>query len=318
MLLKGIPNITLDEYIKIFEQVKSAALKDMEILSKEEQKSEEICQAILGLKLCYRDDEDCLYADSYMNYQLFIKFYPYLWEYITEESKSILDDNDMFDEPMKDKFYWEIIRYIQIHDKMYEQYTMHFSLQGDLISVRGNTLNFGSDRCCLSKEEKYLRDEYENFSDEQKFILSHADQLQSPLNVILPYEPGDILYIDTNPFGKPFYVVYCTETVMGSDYFEWTLGEYGHNKREHPCLYMSEDHEGMCLTELTGYQCSLSDVYFPYTPLDKIQVVDTCENPDLLKASRMLKENPDIFWKWFDLCEKHYSEGKGGWEKKIF
>ena len=94
------------------------------------------------------------------------------------------------------------------------------------------------------------------------------EQITSPLNVLLSYQPGDILYIDANPLGKPFYTVYCAETLMTQDYFDWTIKEYGHYKREHPCLYISEDHKGIDFTDLTGYVSSFTDyIHFPYSPL---------------------------------------------------
>ena len=82
------------------------------------------------------------------------------------------------------------------------------------------------------------------------------------------------------------------------DHFEWTKKEYGFYKREHPCLYISEDHNGLDLTDLAGWFTDY--IPFPYAPLDRIRVVDTCENQDLLKASKRLKENPNVFWKWRD------------------
>ena len=82
------------------------------------------------------------------------------------------------------------------------------------------------------------------------------------------------------------------------DHFEWTKKEYGFYKREHPCLYISEDHKGLDLTNLAGWFTDY--VSFPYAPLDRIRVVDTCEDQDLLKASKRLKENPNVFWKWRD------------------
>ena len=54
------------------------------------------------------------------------------------------------------------------------------------MSVKGNTTDFK--RLLL----KYP--EYETyFTDDQKFILDHADQLLVPDNVVLPYAPGDEL-----------------------------------------------------------------------------------------------------------------------------
>ena len=74
---------------------------------------------------------------------------------------------------------------------------------------------------------------------------------------------------------------------------DWTKTEYGFYKREHPCLYESEDHKGLDLTNLAGWFTDY--ISFPYAPLDRIKAADTCDDPYLLNASKKLKENPDIF-----------------------
>ena len=54
------------------------------------------------------------------------------------------------------------------------------------------------------------------------------------------------------------------------------------------------------------FSSSFTDyIHFPYSPLDQIKVVETCENLVLLKASRMLKEKPAVFLKWRDWKESH-------------
>ena len=277
-------NITLEEYLKLLKQMKSAALNDMDTFPDNEMKSTgSQNMSALGLSLRYRDDEDCLYADCSMEHQLFTRLHPYLWEEMKEESNDILKDQDLFQEPAENKFYWEVIKYLQIQDKIYIQYKAAFSLKGKILSVKGNTTDF--------KRLSFKYPEYETyFTDDQKFILDHADQLLVPDNVVLPYAPGDILYIDANPFGKPFYVVYCGETAMDQEYFEWTKKEYGYFKREHPCLYISEEQQKLKVTSLTG-DCLLftDDISFPYAPLDRIQTVDDCEEPLLMEAAERIK-----------------------------
>ena len=122
------------------------------------------------------------------------------------------------------------------------------------------------------------------------------------MNVVLPYHPGDILYIDTRPFGRPLYAVYCGETMSDRDHFEWTKKEYGFYKREHPCLYISEDRKGLDITNLCGWFTDY--IPFPYAPLDRIKVVDACDDPSLLKGSAMLKEDPAVFRKWIKWKEE--------------
>ena len=300
MMLRGQPNITTEEYLQLVKQLKKAALRDMESFPENEYIiNGHGKNSLLGVKLKYRDDEDCLYADSSFEYQLFSRFSPYLMNYIRDGAEQIFGDADLFEEPVTNKFYWSISKFIQIQGRLYEQYRMLLSLTGNIIGVEGNVVEF-------ERLAYRLPECLKCFSEEQKFILDNIGQISSPLNVLLSYQPGDILYIDANPFGKPFYVVYCAETAMTQNYFEWTMKEYGHYKREHPCLYVSEDHNGIDFINLTGYVSSFTDyIHFPYSPLDQIKVVETCENLVLLKASRMLKEKPAVFLKWRDWKESH-------------
>lgn len=305
-------NISLEEYLALLERMKQAALCDMDTFPEKENRSgDERVFSFLGVRFRYRDDEDCLYADcSSMGYQPFTRFHPHLWEYMKEESEGFLEDQDLFEEPMEDKFYWEVTKYIQLDERIYEQYEVTFSLKLEMLSVKGYLYEFERWRFRHSEYLKY-------FTEEQEFILKHARQSETPVNVVLPYHPGDILYLDARPFGRPFYAVYCGETMSDRDHFEWTKKEYGFYKREHPCLYISENHKGLDLTNLAGWFTDY--VPFPYAPLDRIRVTDTCGNPGLLKASKMLKKDPDVFWKWRDLKWSGAPAGdNGGMEKYIF
>lgn len=305
-------NISLEEYLALLERMKQAALCDMDTFPEKENRSgDERVFSFLGVRFRYRDDEDCLYADcSSMGYQPFTRFHPHLWEYMKEESEGFLEDQDLFEEPMEDKFYWEVTKYIQLDERIYEQYEVTFSLKLEMLSVKGYLYEFERWRFRHSEYLKY-------FTEEQEFILKHARQSETPVNVVLPYHPGDILYLDARPFGRPFYAVYCGETMSDRDHFEWTKKEYGFYKREHPCLYISENHKGLDLTNLAGWFTDY--VPFPYAPLDRIRVADTCGNPGLLKASKMLKKDPDVFWKWRDLKWSGAPAGdNGGMEKYIF
>lgn len=172
---------------------------------------------------------------------------------------------------------------------------MTFSLRLELLGVEAYPYEF---EYRSFQDSKYV----EYFTEEQKFILGHAGQLKEPVNVILPYHPGDILYVDANPFGKPFYAVYCAETISDREHFEWTKKEYGFYKREHPCLYISEDRQGPDITNLCGWFTDY--IPFPYAPLDRIKVVDACDDPSLLKGSAMLKEDPAVFRKWIKWKEE--------------
>ena len=295
-VFKKLHNITLEEYLTLLEQMKQAALSDMDLFSEKEKYTGDIQPgSFLGVRLRYRDDEDCLYADcSSLGPQPFTRLHPYLWRFMKEESEELLSDQD-FDEPVENKFYWEVTKYIRCREYFYRQYTVTFSLRLELLGVEAYPYEF---EYRAFRDSKYV----EYFTEEQKFILGHAGQLKEPVNVILPYHPGDILHVDANPFGKPFYAVYCAETISDREHFEWTKKEYGFYKREHPCLYISEDRQGPDITNLCGWFTDY--IPFPYAPLDRVEVVDTCDDPSLLKASAMLKEDPAVFQKWIKWKEE--------------
>lgn len=150
---------------------------------------------------------------------------------------------------------------------------------------------------------EYIREESSiKMSDAQYFLHDSAEQLRFAYNVELSYQPGDILYIDARPFGKPLYAVYCAETDVdgGKEYLEWTLQDYGYYKRTYPCLYISEDYNGLDIGNLADWGFP-NYIVFPHAPLDRIKVVDTCDDPLLSKASAILKTNPEIFRQWVEI-----------------
>ncbi len=302
-------NITLEQYIEIVEKAKSAALYDMDSFDIFElHDPDKPVFSALGVKLCCRDDEDCFWVIEYDNYQLFLRFKPDLMNYIRKESKSLLEDDEPSGESAKDRLYWEVTKYTKIGDNMCRMYEAYFSLNCELLGV-SNCCNYYSDILYNRKYDIRL-------SDAQYFLIDSAQQLNDPLNVELPYQPGDILYIDARPFGKPLYAVYCAETDGDRNYFEWTLQEYGYYKRSHICLYMSEDCNGSQFDNLAD--CMFTDyIAFPYASLDRVKVVNTCDNPIFLKASKMLKTNPNVFYHWREIEQAHIHE-EGGLEQWIF
>ena len=78
-VFKKLHNITLEEYLTLLEQMKQAALCDMDLFSEKEKYTGDIQPgSFLGVKLRYRDDEDCLYADcSSLGPQPFTRLHPY-------------------------------------------------------------------------------------------------------------------------------------------------------------------------------------------------------------------------------------------------
>ena len=83
-VFKKLHNITLEEYLTLLEQMKQAALCDMDLFSEKEKYTGDIQPgSFLGIKLRYRDDEDCLYADcSSLGPQPFTRLHPYLWRFM--------------------------------------------------------------------------------------------------------------------------------------------------------------------------------------------------------------------------------------------
>lgn len=292
-------NITLEQYIEIVEKAKSAALYDLDSFDIFELHNPvNPVFSVLGVQLCCRDDEDAFWVIGYDYYKLFLRFNPDLMKYIREESITLLEDDEPLKESARDKLYWEVTKYIKVNNVMCRMYVADFSLDCELLGVDWH--------CQIDLPQRDMIPDYRHFkdnpkkylkmSDAQCFLHDSAEQLRFPLNVELPYQPGDILYIDARPFYKPLYAVYCAETDGDREYFEWTLEEYGYYKRSYPCLIAKdEDGDGPYFIELTHHTPFLS---FPYVPLDRISVVEQCNDLLLMKASGQLKKDPDLYRAW--------------------
>ena len=301
--------MTREEYQKHMELVKKAVKDDLTSLDSK--------KSVLKARVWCRDDEDrfrlCCYYDfsPYMD-MLFRRFEPDVKEWIHEKYiglkelhqpsekryKTVSSETwrkyhqELYsEEQISKKYYVTVTKYTEIDRNMTILYSADFSLKGELISIDDPT---GSYRGFAGYEEKGY-----TLSKSEKIISDNLYLFGPYPDVELPYDKGDILYIDGSPHERPFYAVYCGETMSDRDHFEWTKKEYGFYKREHPCLYISEDHKGLDLTNLAGWFTDY--IPFPNAPLDRIRVVDTCEDQYLLKASKRLKENPAVFWKWRDL-----------------
>ncbi len=299
-------NITLEQYVEIVEKAKSAALYDMDSLDMDELHNPgRPMFSVLGVKLRCRDDEDCSWVSAYDCYELFLRFNPTLIKYIREQSRYLLEDDEPGKESARDKLYWEVTKYTNVNSTMNRMYEAYFSLDCELLGVSwAGWKVFGPDNYHHRRKTKT----HIILSDAQQFLLDSARQLSDPENVELPYKPGDILYIDARPFGKPFYAVYGTETDESKDYLEWTLREYGYYKRKHICLYISEDYNGLGIAELTDNL--LADMFIPHAPLDRIKIVGNCDNPILMKVSGLLKEEPKRFNTWLAFSKDKENSGK--------
>lgn len=289
-------NITLAQYIEIVGKTKEAALFDLDSFDIYELHDPiNPVFSVLGVKLCCRDDKDASWVIGYDDYKLFLRFNPDLMRYIRTQSRYLLEDDEPDKESAKDRLYWEVTKYTKVNNIMCRMYEVDFSLQCELLGVSwycwidpSQRKTFPDYHCFEDNPEKFL-----NLSDGQCFLHDSAEQLRYPVNVELPYRPGDILYIDVSPFYKPLYAVYCAETDEDKAYFEWTLGEYGYYKRKHLCLILRD--RDYSFIELTSHMefCS-----FPRVPLDRIKVVEQCDDILLATASGLLKKEPDVFNTW--------------------
>jgi len=111
-------------------------------------------------------------------------------------------------------------------------------------------------------------------------------------DVELPYKIGDILKIDCMPYKKePAYVVYGGNLEKDNE----------QNRLQHYCICISENTSG----NEKLYLKSLSALYSfdKYSPvLTRLELVETSPKEPLNKHSRLLKDNPDIWW---EIAKEH-------------
>ena len=58
-------------------------------------------------------------------------------------------------------------------------------------------------------------------------------------------------------------------------------------------------------------------MYFYNSPLQITHPADYCDEPLIVKASEMLKKNPDLWFEWVEIWNERRRE-EGGLEKWIF
>lgn len=227
------------------------------------------------LRYRYPGDEEKLLIDpDYMHLSPAVKLSQDLLEEMELYSKRIVRLYDDFAEPLENRVYWKVIKWIWVNGSYSLHYQASFSLKMELLSVEASSSildMLNNDVGCVNQ----LTERQLSMIEDSKQIFCEEDDY----GVILPYKPGDILYIDGNPFERPFYAVYCSEFV---------INEEGEKKRYHGCLYNEDE---LRLTDLTG--CGyFRDFEFRYPPLDRIEVVEDCNDLLLKEASKRLKEDP--------------------------
>ena len=153
------------------------------------------------------------------------------------------------------------------------------------------------------------------FQDNKTYdeISNHNYLLMNPQNIELPYQTGDILKINAMPFGKDFYVVYGGEACKG-DFEQGIVEKF--DKFYHYCIYESEDRNGLWIDDVSD--ATFTDyIYFRNSPLINCERVDFCPNDKILKVSRMLKDNPEV---WYELVSymNTIRDGESNLEKWLF
>ena len=124
--------------------------------------------------------------------------------------------------------------------------------------------------------------------------LNHNYLLNRPNNVSTPYQIGDILKINAMPFGKDLYVVYGGEQEKG----ERERGNLEkHDSFYHWCIYESEDRNGLWIDDVSDAMFT-DYIFFRNSPLINCERVDFCPDDKIMKVSKMLKDNPEL---WYEL-----------------
>ena len=112
------------------------------------------------------------------------------------------------DEQLCKKYYFTITKYVEIEEKMIILYSADFSSKGEVISVDDPTgyyrgFNYESEGYHLSYAEKIISDNLDLFW-----------MRMNNLSVELPYQHGDIVYVDGSPYEEPFYGVVFGEKFL--------------------------------------------------------------------------------------------------------
>ena len=282
--------MTEKEYQKHMELVKKAVKDDLTALDSR--------KSILKARLWCRDDEDrfnlCCYYDfsPYMD-MLFRRFDPDVKDWIHEKYMELKEWHQPSEEPCKNaneeiwrkygqeiyfeeqicnKYYVTVTKYTEISRSMTILYSADFSLKGEVISIDDPT---GYYRSFTGYEEKG-----HTLSKPEKIIFDNLDLFGSYPDVELPYDKGDILYIDGSPHERPFYAVCCGDRLLYIKNAEQldTFIKYKIPKRNYRIHNLS--------------RVSL-EYHKPVPTYYQMEIVESCGYDSLMEASRLLK-NPEI------------------------
>lgn len=276
------------EYKECIEQVRQAVLQDLTGLDTE--------KCILTVRLWCRNDEDrfdlCCHYDfsPYMD-MLFCGFEPDVKEWIHEkyiELKELHQPSEKryktvssetwrkyhqelySEEQISKKYYVTVTKYTEIDRNMTILYSADFSLKGELVSIDDPT---GSYRGFARYEEKgYILSEPEKIISDNLYLFGPYPDVE------LPYDKGDILYIDGSPHERPFYAVWCGDRFLYikngerlADFIKYKIPER---------YYRSHNLDRISL-----------EYHKPVPPYYHVEILKSCVYDCLMEASRLLKDS---------------------------
>ena len=255
--------MNLDEYRQ---EVKDIYKLSLEMFEKSQ--DDEVYEVILH----FRDDEDLI---GWGIWNKVFKSFESVEKYILKQ-REFMDEED--EEPMVNRAYWSVTKYKLNAGEYKELMLCSFSIEMKLLSVR-----LGLNLWDFLHDEK-LYDE----------IWNHKYLLERPKNIEVPYKTGGTIKVNAMPFGREFYVVYGGESIKG-ERKKGIMERY--DTFYHYCIYESEDRKGLWLSDISD--SNFTD-YVPLEncPLGCCEPVDSCPDNKLMKVSKKLKGNTEL---WYEL-----------------
>lgn len=176
------------------------------------------------------------------------------------------------EEQISKKYYVTVTKYTEIDRNMTILYNADFSLKGELVSIDDPTESY---RGFARYEEKgYILSEPEKIISDNLYLFGPYPDVE------LPYDKGDILYIDGSPHERPFYAVWCGDRFLYikngerlADFIKYKIPER---------YYRSHNLDRVSL-----------EYHKPVPPYYHVEIVKCCDYDCLMEASRLL-ENPEI------------------------
>lgn len=272
--------ITWKKYPRMIEQVRNAVIRDLNSLDPN--------TSILKVLTYCRDNEDrfdlCCNWDfsPYMD-GIYRRFYPDVVKYIEDEYKGLISwycpdnyrienlkkfvSNEYSAEQIYKKFYVKVTKYVEIENKLTILYSADFTLKGEVISIDDPTGYYnGFD---------YHKSGYP-LSDAEQMISDHLSLFWYSSVGNLPYQTGDLLYIDGSPYIRPYYAVHCGEKLL----YIQNIEQYNIAKTYDVLNYRRP-------FSFIGLKYGKWDLAYPFYD---IKVVNDCNYRCLVEASKLLKE----------------------------